>query len=306
MQEIQPSLTLEMNHKSFVIKVLESSSSSKLVLYQNPDSSYFVSKMVPFSKYFLLEKEFRILKEFPHPNIIEAFSLANDKGWGYLTLEYAKFSDLIGFLNFFYDKICLLFRTISTYEKFWRSLFWQIVSAFTFLQKNGVAHGDIKPDNILLTENFEIKVTDFEFGTEFKTDSSEKRISEKIWGTDNYLSPELRERKTPYDPIKSDVFSLGVTFLNLMSRDDLFPSKEKKRQIRIKRTDLVDVLKTGAENIWGQFALGAKVSNDFKKMAEKMLAFDPEERWSFEEVLGSEWMQGERFNSEEMKKIMWS
>lgn len=287
-------------------RVLESNPNSKLVLYQNPDSTYFVLKVVPIIKAYLLEKEFSLLREFTHSNIIQAFSFSKDQDSAYMALEYARFSDLIGFLNQFNDRICSLYRSSSAYEKFWRSLFWQITSAFTFLQQNGVAHGDIKPDNVLINENFETKVADFEYAMKFKVDSIETRMSEKYWGTPDYFSPELREKIIPYDAIKSDVFSLGVTFLNLMSKDNLFSNKETRRRMRIKRTDLVDVLQTGAQNIWGHFSLGARLSKEFKGMIEKMLAFKPEERWDFDDVLKSDWMQGERFSCEEMKKIMFS
>ena len=89
----------------------------------------------------------------------------------------------------------------------------------------------------------------------------------------------------------------------MLSGKNLFCSKDKRRQIKIRRPDLIDELKVGTEKIWGHFTLGANVSIEFKSMAEKMLAFEPKERWSFEEVLASEWMQGERFNSEEMRNM---
>lgn len=309
---------LNIDPKGTQIKVLQPNvKGCELLLYE--DQSFpFVVKVVPISKYYFIEKEFNLLRQFPHLNIIRAFTLSNDKSSAFMTLEYAKFLDLINFLSIFNDKICSLFKSINTYEKFFRSLFWQILSAFSFLQENGVAHGDIKPDNILINENLEVKIADFEFATQLEPKSTgtmtsaiaksskkykDNKICEKIWGTKDYFSPELREKKFPYDPIKSDVFSLGITFLNLLSGKNLFCSKDQKTQLRMRRLDLIEVLKEGVEKIWCHFPLGRIISSDFKKMVEKMLVLEPEERWSFDEVIRSKWMQRERFSSEEMRNM---
>ena len=191
--------TFDRDLKRAHLKVLQPNvNGCELLLSENNKPFLFVVKIVPLSKYCFIEKEFHLLQQFPHSNIIRAFTLTNDKGSAYMTLEYAKFLDLINFLNIFNDKICSLFKSIHTYEKFLRTLFVQIVSALTFLQQNGVAHGDIKPDNILINENFEIKIADFEFATQFEAKPTgtttsataknskkyvENKICEKIWGT---------------------------------------------------------------------------------------------------------------------------
>lgn len=64
---------------------------------------------------------------------------------------------------------------------------------------------DLKPENCLFAENGVIKLTDFGFATEFKTNETLTLFC----GSENYQAPEIDD-KIPYDGRKSDVYSLGV------------------------------------------------------------------------------------------------
>ena len=97
-------------------------------------------------------------------------------------------------------------------------LYVELAEAFAYLQEQGVVHRDIKPQNILIA-NGHIKVTDF--GTS-KNGSISFLLKINNWtvtGTPYFLSPQVKrefsERKDRVDHIviKSDVYSLGLTFL---------------------------------------------------------------------------------------------
>jgi serine/threonine protein kinase len=96
----------------------------------------------------------------------------------------------------------------------------QLVSAYEFMQERGVAHRDIKPQNIFIDEQNKPKVGDL--GSAIKKEGD----SATLMGTPMYLSPKLREAfanqasnsfNVPHDVFKSDVYSLGLTFLYLAS-----------------------------------------------------------------------------------------
>jgi serine/threonine protein kinase len=89
----------------------------------------------------------------------------------------------------------------------------QAIDALAFMQDQNIAHRDIKPQNIFLTSSKSIKIGDF--GSASGT-SYEFR---DLVGTPYYLSPILkqalatRQARVQHNPFKSDVYSLGLTFL---------------------------------------------------------------------------------------------
>ena len=132
----------------------------------------------------------------------------------------------------------------------------QLISALEFLEINEIAHRDIKPGNILVSNNGQtLKISDF---------GDSKKITDdefSIVGTPAYLSPTVREAyrnwqegiRVPYihhDPYKSDVFSLGLVLiymtsfkkidnildLNILSKDiekAIFKISERYHRIKI-------------------------------------------------------------------------
>lgn len=91
--------------------------------------------------------------------------------------------------------------------------FLQLVSVFAYAQEAGVCHRDIKPQNIFVSGDKQLKVGDF--GT---AKVLEEALTTTVVGTPVYASPELQSSfqsglKISYDPYRSDVYSLGLTFL---------------------------------------------------------------------------------------------
>lgn len=90
----------------------------------------------------------------------------------------------------------------------------QVLSALLYCQTLGVAHRDIKPSNIFITDKGEVQLGDF--GEAKETESQ----AQSLRGTKLYMCPIKQESFRfdsfqPYDPFKSDVYSLGVTFWQL-------------------------------------------------------------------------------------------
>ena len=93
-------------------------------------------------------------------------------------------------------------------EPLCRYYFKQLIKGIYYLHSKGFAHRDLKPQNILLDENYNLKIIDFGFicslqgkgGTGFNT----SRV-----GTPGYMAPELLSNKS-YQGHVVDLFSLGV------------------------------------------------------------------------------------------------
>lgn len=98
-----------------------------------------------------------------------------------------------------------------------------LVNVLCYLQKQGVAHRDVKPENIMTKQTGEICLIDFSEAIWLNNET--KFESTTLVGSPYYMSPELKESYIngsfspieAYDPWKSDVFSLGITLLDIGS-----------------------------------------------------------------------------------------
>ena len=105
-----------------------------------------------------------------------------------------------------------------------RRFFKQITEAFDYLHQKGIAHRDIKLDNILIEDKtFMIKIIDFGFAA-FYTDNQKLKI---FFGTPSYMAPEL-VRKSEYDGRQVDMWALGVLLYALLSGTFPFRGQNEK------------------------------------------------------------------------------
>ena len=149
------------------------------------------------------EREARAAASLSHPNIVRVINLGTYEGRPYMANEYINGQNLRDIL----DK-----RSIGFLEAC--DIMYQLTSAVAHAHEHSVIHRDIKPHNVYLTSDGTIKLGDFGIAT-FENSARLTR-SETIIGSVHYLAPEIsRGQQASY---QSDIYSLGVTFFELITR----------------------------------------------------------------------------------------
>lgn len=92
----------------------------------------------------------------------------------------------------------------------------QLAGALSQVHQKGFIHQDIKPANVLFNEAGEAVLSDF--GVARSTDTSARTESEQAAGTLRYMSPE-QIRNSPVIDARSDIYSLGVLFYEMLTRE---------------------------------------------------------------------------------------
>ncbi|KAI5123455.1 hypothetical protein M0805_008826 [Coniferiporia weirii] len=140
----------------------------------------------------------RALKQDPHPSIIPFHSFIITPSFAIITMEYLPH---------------LVPVEVPEYKA--REWFRSLLSAVSFIHARGVVHNDIKPANILLSTKKVPVLVDFGFAERYETGSKRAFLSNLAYGTPEYLSPE-RARGNVHDTRKSDMWSLGITFFEIL------------------------------------------------------------------------------------------
>lgn len=141
-----------------------------------------------------------------HPNIVAVYDWGKVNATYFIAMEYVEGKTLATMLKE-HGKL----SPIHTCD-----VIAEVASALSFAHENGVVHRDIKPGNILIGTNGQVKVADFgiarALGTE--VDDALTEIG-SVMGTATYLSPEQAQGAQP-DP-RSDIYSLGVMMYELVA-----------------------------------------------------------------------------------------
>ena len=149
-----------------------------------------------------------------HPNIVQVYTIGQEGNLHYIAQELVQGKDLASILE-------------SRGRPDLSSAFHimrQVTTALKAAGQAGIVHRDIKPENILVTKKGEVKVADFGLAQlhEQSDDASEAREGTTM-GTPLYMSPEQVSGKE-LDP-RSDIYSLGITFYQLLCGETPFTGK---------------------------------------------------------------------------------
>jgi serine/threonine protein kinase len=153
--------------------------------------------------------ELQALQAVWNPHVINVYETFIDDGFRFMVLEYCPGGSLYDMVN----------SGPIPMDRLW-GLGKQVIDALIACHQQGIAHLDIKPQNILLDKLGRAKLCDF--GLASRVDIG--CLSEQFKGSIAFLAPEIL-RKQHYDPFKADVWSLGVTFYVCASGHLPWPTK---------------------------------------------------------------------------------
>ena len=153
----------------------------------------------------LFFNEAKITGMLRHPNIVEVYNAGfDDEAW-YMVMEYVSGGETLH-RHTRPDRLLPLDQLV-------RAVF-KCAKALDYAHRKGVIHRDIKPKNILLTEEGEVKVSDFSIALRTGLDVTDTQVDGYL-GSPLYMSPE-QVRGDPVSP-RSDIFSLGVLMYGLLT-----------------------------------------------------------------------------------------
>jgi len=273
---------------------------SSKVNHQNYAMKIFSHKGQQPHPYFKNEVRFASLK---HPNVIDIVYFEDEKDTlykgelkkvSYILMEYAPYGDFFDFVTKHRE---------SLDEKLARTYFRQLITGIEYLHSCRVAHLDLKPENLLVGADFNLKIADFDLS---HVCGDNKILSR---GTKYYRGPEFfrigSSDANLKSPFPSDIYSAGI-ILFILKTGGIYPHAENSTLDGI---DLVDLMYSNTEAFWKkhceiQERKESFFDKNFKELFNAMVKSNPEERITLKEIKESKWYNGPVYSQLELQKKM--
>ena len=223
-----------------------------------------------------VKREFDMLKEFNHPNVIMVTEIFESVDSFYSVMEFCEGGELF---NYIVEK-----KRIPEDEASF--FYYQIISGLEYIHSLGIVHRDLKPENLLLTHDHLIKIIDFGLSNYYKENNSELLITP--CGSPCYASPEMVAGKK-YDGIKIDIWSTGIILYAMLC--GYLPFEDKDNDKLFNKIMECKVI------------FPHYISNNARDLIKKILVIDPNERISINDIKNHPFYKRGKFLFNEMFTI---
>lgn len=149
--------------------------------------------------------EIVILFNISHPNIVRIYNyyLFPEVKTGYLQMEYV-------------DGVTIDKFEPTPWGKDWNDIFREVISAFEYLEQHNILHRDIRPANILIDKNENVKIIDFGFGKHLECTSKDENSIVLNWPATEM--PDEVKLSGDYNE-QTEIYFIGILFEHLLKED---------------------------------------------------------------------------------------
>lgn len=149
-----------------------------------------------------------------HPNIVQAFDVGKAGEFHYFVMEYVDGRTV--------------FDDIATHKRFKEleaiEVIMQVAEALKHAHSKGLIHRDVKPKNIMITNDGVVKLADMGLARAVSDKEAAEAEAGKAFGTPYYISPEQIRGERQIGP-PADIYSLGATFYHMVTGSVPFEGK---------------------------------------------------------------------------------
>lgn len=200
--------------------------------------------------------EAKAVARLSHPNVVSIFDIGQDDENYYLVMENVEGRNL--------KDIIKERGKLSITESL--DIANQICAALVVAHKNNIIHCDIKPHNILITSDKQVKVTDF--GIARAATSTTMTVTDTIVGSAHYFSPE--QARGGEIKARSDIYSLGIVLYEMLTGEVPFKGD----------SPISVALKHIQEKPKKPSLLNQEIPPEVDELVMKAIAKEPEERFN--------------------------
>merc|ERR1719204_599801 len=176
----------------------------------------------------------------------------------------------------------ILFYCNQLEEKLARTYFQQMIQGLEDCHRAGVIHRDIKPQNLLLDSNFQLKITDFGLSYIQKKESASELMTTTYVGTRGYQAPELLSKKSHTKVC--DIFSAGVVLFILLTG---YPPFEQGTKVD---KWYRPIYQENYAKFWKNHK-GCGVPDACRSLIEAMLTHKPKNRITIDDIKEHKWFK---------------
>merc|ERR1711963_121219 len=236
-------------------------------------------------------REISLLKQLGkanHPNIVRLLDICHGQRMDREMVLYLVFEHVDQDLNLYIERC----PPPGLAPERIKDIIWQILSGVDFLHSHRIVHRDLKPQNLLVTKEDVVKLTDFGLARIYEFYTLLTSVVVTLW----YRSPEVLMGLSYATPV--DIWSCGCIFAELFLRKPLFPGQNERDQL----SKIFEVIGTPTDTEWPEKAaltranfpvyptkswsdLVPEMDPQAQDLVQKMLCFSPDKRITASEAL---------------------